>query len=209
MEPLTSTKRISKAEILSLRRTFNGATKRYDSAVGNLKKIDKELGKKPITSTRRKILSAQRIQRLGERDAANVDKELSKQRLNSHLDHNKKINSDERKGNSKAGKVKLRVGKLSFTLQTFFKSAALPADSKDKIVSAIQKDDTQKFRDVLAVAIKNNSKIKVRFNGVPDEVSGPLLVSMMKWFKSRYDIAMDESSVEKVDSAPGITPEVV
>lgn len=206
MDTLTSNKRISKAEILSQRRTFNGATKRYDSAEKNLKTIDKELERKSITSTRRKTLASQRIQWLGERDAANVEKELSKQRLNSHLDNNKKIDSAERIEKSKAGNVKLRVGKLTFTLQTFFKSAAIPADKKERIVSAIQKDDTQQFRDVLAVVVKNNSKIKVRFDGVPDEVSGPLLASMMKWFKSRYDIATDESSAS--DSATVVDPEV-
>ncbi len=205
MDPLTSNKRISKAEILSQRRTFNGATKRYDSAEKKLKTIDKELERKSITSTRRKTLATQRIHWLGERDAANVEKELSKQKLNSHLDHNKGIDSAERIEKSKAGNVKLRVGKLTFTLQKHLKSSELPVDSKERIVSAIQKDDTQQFRDVLAVVVKNNSKIKVRFEGVPDEVSGPLLASMMKWFKSRYDIVTDESSSK---STPVVAPEV-
>ena len=121
------------------------------------------------------------------------------------MDHNKGIDSAERIEKSKAGNVKLRVGKLTFTLQKHIKSAELPADSKERIVSAIQKEDTQQFRDVLAVVVKNNSKIKVRFDGVPDEVSGPLLASMMKWFKSRYDIATDESSSE---STPVVAPDL-
>ena len=194
MSNQTRGSRIPKDDIRKSRRKYNGATRRLNTAQSKLKQIEDELIKKSITTTRRKTLQAQRIQWLTKYDAANVDLQLYKQRVNHNLDVNKKIDAGNRIDMRKEGRIRLRVGKLSFQMQSYFKNNPLSAQISKSISSAVKAEDYDALNAVLADQLKSSTTFKYKLPETTDDARKPLLIVMMNWFKSRLDSEKENSS---------------
>ena len=187
--------RINKNTVQKYRLKLQGAERSLASIIEKLEVIDKEFAKKSITSTRRKSLQSQRVKLLEKQDDARIEMQLAKQRMNFYLSHNMKISSRERLQNRRNGSFRLRVEKLTFTFQSFYKTKDLSPASKEILIGAVMKNDNTALHQFLSQAITDNSQLRVTLpeDGTPESTA--FINVMMKWFQGRYKIGSQKAHI--------------